>query len=566
MYLHEIHTKRNGKHYVTALIRESFRTPQGPRTRTICNVSTLPESVRAVLKETLKNNQPTPLVNPEKVTLDSALDYGGIAVLHSAWDRFGLDRILQKVASKKAQSRLKAMIFARLLFPSSKLALAELAQGTKLAAACGLDPDQNCLDEDDLYDAMDQLNGHWAGIEKDLYETTFKEGVQLVLYDLTSVYFEGNSPKKLGQYGYSRDHRADRKQVIVAVATDSEGTPIHVEVLRGNRADTTTLTGLLETLKRRFGIKTATFVFDGGMSSTLNLEKMEQQELRFVTRVSSSKLKSILTQLPQDAQPELWDRTNLIELTHEGKRYVIAGGAFRKERDSQRRTSRIEKGEKELLRLTALFAEQVEKKRRNRTKKQTKKKTSAQLQKRASQVGRALQRLKAHAYFDYQLSDDGQLKWTKNNRLIEQEEKIDGWYILHTNLKQEVADSTQVLAHYKNLLDVEEAFCQLKSYMEVRPVYHYRVDRVRNHIRLCFLAYWISARLGREWRALGESREVPTLLRQLQTIRVGTLHLTDPQTQTETSLGQRLTRIPTHLNALLKKLNLLSLFSNPPSW
>ena len=213
------------------------------------------------------------------------------------------------------------MIFARVLFPSSKLKLADRARGTVLAAACGLNPEKENFDEDDLYEAMDSLTANWVKVEQTLYEKTFPNSVSLVLYDLTSVYFEGRGPRHLSQYGYSRDHRADRKQVLLAVATDTEGVPIHIEVLRGNRGDNSTLAPLLHTLRRRFGIKNAIFVFDGGMSSKINLAQMEADQLDYVTRLSSETLKTLLRELPKDNQPELWDCTDAMEVEWDGKRF-----------------------------------------------------------------------------------------------------------------------------------------------------------------------------------------------------------------------------------------------------
>jgi transposase len=166
------------------------------------------------------------------------------------------------------------MIFARVLFPSAKLALVDHARGTPLAAACGLDQATEDFNEDDLYAAMDLLNGRWAGVEKSLFAQAFPQSVSLVLYDLTSVFFTGHGPEGLSRYGHSRDHRCDRPQAILAVATDKEGIPLHLEVLRGNRADTTTLQGLLTNLRRRFGIKEAVFVFDGGMSSKIYFKRV----------------------------------------------------------------------------------------------------------------------------------------------------------------------------------------------------------------------------------------------------------------------------------------------------
>jgi transposase len=413
------------------------------------------------------------------------------------------------------------------------------AQGTWLAQACGLDPNES-FDEDDIYTAMDQLNGQWVSLEKQLYQRAFPQSVRLVLYDLTSVYFEGAGPEHLAQYGHSRDHRGDRPQIILAVATDTEGLPIHLSILRGNRNDTQTLQGLLHTLRRRFGIQEATFVFDGGMSSQINLEALTEAKLGFVTRLSAPALQSLLAELPAEKQMELGDRKKLLEITHQAKRYVIAGGQWREQRDQERRQSRIEKGSAELKRLAAVKRKKVD------------------AQKLASQAGRALQRLKAHKYFTYQVDPKGQLQWERKVDLIAAEAQQDGWYLLRTNEPVEKCSSQQVLGHYKGLLDIEEAFCELKSYLEVRPVYHWRPDRVINHVRLCFLSYWISARLGGEWRAKGESEEVPRILRQLQTIRLGML-----------KLGSRIHRtvmtdIPKNLNEQLRRLGLASLFAAPP--
>jgi transposase len=344
----------------------------------------------------------------------------------------------------------------------------------------------------------------------------------------------------LAQYGHSRDHRNDRPQIILAVATDTEGLPLHVSVLRGNRNDTQTLQGLLHTLRRRFGIQEATFVFDGGMSSQINLAAMDAAGLGYVTRLSALTLRSLVEELGLEKQLELGERQKLMEITHQGKRYVIAGGQWRQQRDRERRQSRINKAETELKRLAAVKRKRVD------------------VQKLASQVGRSLQRLKAHKYFSYSVDAQGKLQWERKGQLIEQEAQQDGWYLLHTNQTTEQCPNEQVLGHYKGLLDVEEAFCELKSYLEVRPIFHRRPDRVINHVRLCFLAYWLSARLGAEWRAKGETEEVPRVLRHLQTIRLGRLKMGPAVHHT------MITQVPPHMNEQLRRLGLAPLFASPP--
>jgi len=267
-------------------------------------------------------------------------------------------------------------------------------------------------------------------LEKGLAAGAFTEPVSLVLYDLTSVYFEGAGPEHIARYGHSRDHRSDRPQIILAVATDTAGTPLHLSVLRGNRADTSTLQGFLKILQRRFGIREAVFVFDGGMSSKINLEVIEGDGLNFVTRLSNATLEALIKELPDGHQLELGDSNRLVEIEHEGKRHVIAGGPWRKERDRERRETRIAKAETELARLACA-------KRRNPNS-----------QKIASQVGRTLQRLKAHKYFTYHVDESGILRWERKAEAMAAESSHDGWYLLHTSLTPAQADAPGVQRHY----------------------------------------------------------------------------------------------------------------------
>jgi transposase len=539
MFVQATRCKHGQSTYFTYLVRESFRTPQGPRSRTVCNITALPPPTRELIAQSLRGQS---FVAPEALQLAQAWSFGGLAVLHQAWRDFGLEGLFNFVDGARTAGLLQAMIFGRMLFPSAKLALVDHARGTLLAAACGLDQAREDFDEDDLYAAMDQLTGHWVPLERQLYHQGFPQGVSLVLYDLTSVYFEGEGPGHLSRYGHSRDHRSDRPQVLLAVATDAQGVPLHLEVLRGNRGDTTTLQSLLATLRRRFGIKEAVFVFDGGMSSRVNLEALEALQLQYVTRLGASVLEELLAELPADPSPELWDRTQVMEIVRAGKRYVIAGGPWRQQRDQQRRQARLAKAEAELKRMAAVKRKKVNP------------------QKLASQVGRLLQRLKAHKYFEYAVDPQGQLQWSRRQPLIQAERNRDGLYLLGTNARPEQIPNQGVVSHYKNLLEVEDAFCHLKAYLRVRPVFHWRPDRVRNHVRICFLAYWLTAKLERRWRQHDETIEVHNLLRQLQTIRLGRLEAGGKPFKT------MVTQVPKDLNGTLNKLGLLPLFAQPPAW
>src|SRR6266853_1490193 len=159
---------RHGKStYLTYLVRESFRTAQGPRSRTLCNITALPPPTRELIAQSLRGHS---FVAPETVELTETWSFGGLAVLHQAWEAFALERLFSSVSQARAAGLLKAMIFGRVLFPSAKLALVDHARGTLLAAACGLDQAREDFDEDDLYDAMDELNGHWVALERQIYQ------------------------------------------------------------------------------------------------------------------------------------------------------------------------------------------------------------------------------------------------------------------------------------------------------------------------------------------------------------------------------------------------------------
>jgi transposase len=539
MFVQATKCKHGKSTYLTYLVRESFRTPQGPRSRTVCNITALPPQTRELIALSLRGHN---LVDADALSLARDWSFGGIAVLGQAWQDFGLAGLFDFVESSRQAGLLKAMVFGRVLFPSAKLALADHARGTLLAAACALDQASESFDEDDLYEAMDQLNGHWVPVEKQLYQASFPQGVSLVLYDLTSVYFEGQGPAHISRYGHSRDHRSDRPQVMLAVATDAQGVPWHLQVLRGHRGDTTTLQGLLRVLRRRFGIHEAVFVFDGGMSSKVNLEAMEALGLKYVTRLCASVRDELVAELPADQSPELWDRTHVMEIVRGTRRYIVAGGPWRQQRDQERRQARLAKAEAELQRMAAV------------------KRPRVNPQKLASQVGRMRQRLKAHKYFEYAVDQQGKLQWSRREPLIKSEKNRDGLYLLGTNASQEEIPKEGVLNHYKNLLEVEDAFCHLKAYLRVRPVFHWRPDRVRNHVRICFLAYWLTAKLEQRWRQKDETIEVHNLLRQLQSIRLGWLKVAGKTLKTLVS------DVPKDLNPILSKLELLPLFSQPPAW
>ncbi len=185
----------------------------------------------------------------------------------------------------------------------------------------------------------------------------------------------------------------------------------------------------------------------------------------------------------------------------------MAGSEFRRHCDHERRTARIAEGIDALSKISAV----------NRK--------SFNTQKLSSQVGRKLLTLKAHKYFEYHIKSNGKLEWNLKSDVIEQESRLAGWYVLSTSISTQMAPKECIFKCYRSLLEGESAFRQIKTYLKMYPVFHYRPDRVRNHIRICFLSYWINARLGIEWPGRGEHREVPLILSELQQIKIKKLRL-----------------------------------------
>ncbi|CAF0691369.1 MULTISPECIES: IS1634 family transposase [Bacteria] len=538
MYVREIRTHRNGKVYRQVVVRESYRVGKKVKTRNLANLSRLPVETQEVVRASLKGQKLVPL---EGLQVEEVLDYGGLVVLEEAWRRWGLEEVLAGVRSERKRRLIKAMIFGRILFPSSKCALRNIPRGTVLPELCGVE--EKDLEEEELYGAMDGLNGVWSQVEKKLYRENSLRGTSLVLYDLPRGYLEGTNPQGLARYGHSRDHRGDPCPVLLAIATNAQGVPIHVEVLRANRADSKTLVGLLVTLQRRFGIREATFVFDGGMQNRRNLAALKERGLPYVTRTDQEKLQELVRDLPKDRQLCLTDRSQVREVESNGVRYVIAGGEWQAFRDRAQRESRLARAKEVLAQITKGIGQ------------------GADPAKLGRRVGWVLSRLEAHKYFQYGVDPEGRFWWKLNRERIQEDEAIDGWYLLETNLSPPEASPAEIVTHYKRLAEVESAFSQLKSSLELRPVYHWGpATQVRNPIRIFFLAYWLTARLRAEWVSKGFHEEVSPTLRRLQAIRVTRL-LSEGKCQ-----RRMLCELPRELSELVQKLGLLPLFSHGPKW
>jgi transposase len=355
------------------------------------------------------------------------------------------------------------------------------------------------LHENALYEAMDALLGHWAGIEKGLYRRREKPP-ELLLYDLTSSYFEGHKVKR-GRYGYSRDHRSDRLQILIALVKDEHGVPLSVQLLKGNRADVGTVVERMISLKRRFGIAQGMYVGDNGTVSAMNLEFLREHGFDYLVCLERRAIQPLLERADQAVQLGLFDERGWISFDHEEKRYVLCHSGQRAERDRRRREARMAKGQAQLERLQARVAAG----RLNQEKK---------IIERATRI---LSSTQSSVYFRYEVRA-GVFVFHEATEKIQAEEAVDGKYLLEctrTNL-----DPERIRENYQDLKLLEGAFRVIKSFLEFRPVFHWKDRRVQAHLYLVFLAYWLERQIEIEWQQKGFKQRVCEVLRDLNGVRL----------------------------------------------
>jgi len=371
------------------------------------------------------------------------------------------------------------MIVARILEPSSKLATARgfhpQTATSSLAAILGLDED---VDETQLYAALDWLLERQQRIEQALAKRHLSEG-SLVLYDVSSTYFEGRHCP-LAHFGHSRDERSGNPQIIFGLLTNSEGCPVAVEVFEGNTGDPKTVASQVSKLRERFRLKQIILVGDRGMLTSARIrEDLQPQEgIQWISALKSVQIQKLVQ--GGQLQLSLFDQQDLAEIQHPsypGERLVACHNPLLAEERSRKRKELLEATQKQLQKIVAATQR---KKRPLRGRKEI-----------GLAVGKILGRYKMGKHFRLFIEEDG-FRWERQPNSIEREAALDGIYVIRTSVPRETLNSEQVVGHYKRLAEVERAFRSLKSVdLKIRPIYHHLADRVKAHVFLCMLSYYV---------------------------------------------------------------------------
>jgi len=463
------------------LLRESYRAGGKVKSRTLANLTHWPPAKIAALRRVLADEPPAAQRSAGPggsgaFEIQRSLPHGHVAAVLGTLRRLGLEPLL---ATKRSAARdaVVALIVARVIDPRSKLATARGLDGETAFTSLGETLGLSSATPDELYAAMDWLLPRQPAIEQALARRHLAEQT-LVLYDVTSTYFEGRTCP-LARFGHSRDGRKDKLQIVFGLLCNAAGCPVAVEVFDGNTADPKTLTEQIEKIQQRFGLQRVVVVGDRGMLTAARIEReLRPKGLDWITALRAPAIRALA-----DAgvvQPSLFDERDLAEITapaYPGERLVACRNPWLAEERARKRKELLAATEEELDRIVAATGRS-----KNRLRGQD------QIGLRA---GKVLNRFKMGKHFRLEISTDS-FRYQRDDEAIAAEAALDGIYIVRTSLPADTLKAEQTVRAYKGLAVAERAFRSLKTVdLKVRPIHHRLAERVRAHVLLCTLAYYV---------------------------------------------------------------------------
>jgi transposase len=460
------------------LLRESYRESGKVKTRTIANISHLrPQQIDALRGALAGTVSPSGSPLPDSFCIARSRPHGHVAAVLGSLRKLQLDSIVDSQSSRQ-RDLVVAMIAARILDPASKLATARGFHSDTLHSSLGELLALDSVDETELYPALDWLLERQSLIEQELAKRQLQDGA-LVLYDLTSTYFEGRHCP-LAKLGHSRDDKSGNPQIVFGLLTNASGCPVAVEVFDGNTSDPKTVATQVDKLRQRFGLQKVVLVGDRGMitSARIRADLPPSHGIEWISALRAVQIQK----LARDGrlQMSLFDKTDLVEISHPdfpGERLVACFNPLLAEERARKRPELLAATGKQLEKIAAAT---------KRARRPLRGKQNIGLR-----AGKILNRYKMGKHFQLRIEEDS-FHYERKEANIEREQSLDGIYVIRTSVKAEALSSQQVVASYKSLSGVERAFRSLKTVdLHVRPIHHRLPDRVRAHILLCMLAYYV---------------------------------------------------------------------------
>jgi hypothetical protein len=475
-------TVPNRKSPPAILLRESYREGSKVKTRTLANLSHWPPAQIEALGAVLRGATSVAVLE-DAFEVSRSLAHGHVAAVVGTMRKLGLARLISARSTREQQLCL-AMIAARVLHPSSKLALARQIDPQQSSSSLGESLGLEAVDEDELYRAMDWLLERQSRIETTLARRHLSEG-SLVLYDVSSTYFEGRRCP-LARIGHSRDGKRDRPQIVFGLLTNAEGCPVAVEVFEGNTGDPTTLASQVEKLRGRFGLGRVVLVGDRGMITSARIEGdlKPQPGLGWITSLRGPAIRKLVE--GGWLQMSLFDQRDLAEISSPdfpGERLIVCRNPLLAEERRRKREELLAATEKALEKVAAAT-------RRSKNRLQGKDRIGLR-------VGRVLGRFKMGKHFRLKIEEHS-FRYERDLGRIEQEATLDGLYVIRTSVPQAELSAEEAVRSYKRLSRIERAFRCLKTMdLKVRPIHHRLAQRVRAHVLICMLAYYVEWHMRR---------------------------------------------------------------------
>ena len=457
------------------LLRETYRQDGKFRKRTLCNLSHWPEAHVEGLRGVLKGGTVIP-AERDAFTVTRSLPHGHVAAALGTARKIGLDRILGPDGNR-CRDLVLALLIGRILDPVSKLAAARALSPATASSSLGEALGLGEVDDDELYAALDWLLARQPAIEATLAKRHLTNGT-LVLYDVSSSYMEGRCCP-LAKRGYSRDGKKGTLQIVYGLLCAPDGCPVAIEVFDGNTGDPTTLAPQIEKLKQRFGLDHVVLVGDRGMITQARItEDIKSAGLDWITALRAPAIKDLLNS--GVLQLTLFDKRDMASITSPdfpGERLVVCRNPDLAAERTRKREELLIATEKDLVRIKAAVG-----------RKRDPLRGTAEI---ALAVGEVLNTYKMKKHFDLDITDVV-FSFARKTAEIAAEEATDGLYVVRTSLPEATLDDAATVRSYKSLAVVERAFRCIKTVdLHVRPVYHWLADRVRSHVFLCMLAYYL---------------------------------------------------------------------------
>ena len=473
----------NGRSASAVLLRESYRDGSQVRKRTLANLSKLPRSVVDGLRVLLQGG--AVVARPEEVfEIQRSLPHGHVAAVIGMMRKLDLPRLLSRTVSRERDLAL-ALIASRIVAPGSKLATARALSPETAGSSLGRVLDLGVIEEREIYAALDWLGEQQGRIERSLARRHLKNGA-LVLYDISSSYVEGRCCE-LARHGYSRDRRSDRLQIVYGLLCDRDGRPIAVEVFEGDVGDPSTLSAQISKLKQRFGLKHVILVGDRGMITSARIRQdLRPAGLDWITTLRAPQIQALTESGP--LQLSLFDERNLAEITapnYPGERLIVCRNPELARERARKRDDLLAATERDLSRIVAHVRRRY-----------------APLRGKAEiglAVGAVIDRHKMSKHYELTITDDS-FTYRRKPESIAREANLDGLYVVRTSVPADNLSTDEAVRAYKDLARVERAFRSLKSIeLQIRPVHHWVEPRVRAHVFLCMMAYYVEWHLREAW-------------------------------------------------------------------